>query len=63
MKKYTKQQIIDMLKSNCRFDIQFGDDGNLSGISMHILSDEEDYNMLCDLIGISEEERQEAHYD
>ena len=58
MKKYTKQQIIDMLKRNCRYDVQFGDDGeSLNGITLNILSDEEDYNMLCDLIEIPKEER------
>ena len=55
--KYTKQQIVDILKRNCRYDIQFGEDGSLSGVSMHILSDEKDYNMICDLIGISNKER------
>ena len=58
MKKYTKQQIIDMLKRNCRFDVQFGDDGlSLNGFTLNILSDEEDYNMLCDLLGILKNER------
>lgn len=55
MKKYTKQQIIDMLKRNCRSDVQFGDEGvSLNGITLNILSDEKDYNMLCDLLEIEE---------
>lgn len=57
MKKYTKQQIIDMLKRNCIHDVQFGEDCTLMGITMQILSDEEDYNMLCDLLGIEEIKR------
>lgn len=57
MKKYTKQQIIDMLIGNCRFDIAFGDECELNGVSLHILSDEDDYEMICDLIGIPKDER------
>lgn len=65
MKKYTKQQIIDMLKRNCVFDSEFGgeyDDNNefinlKNGIVMHIISDEDDYNMLCDLLDIQKEDR------
>ena len=60
MKKYTKQQIIDMLKRNCHSDIGFGadeEDCSFNGITMSILSDEEDYNMLCDLLEIEESER------
>lgn len=57
MKKYTKQQIIDMLKRNCRFDVSFGadeDDCAFNSVTMSILSDEEDYDMLCDLLEIEE---------
>ena len=61
--KYTKQQIINMLRRNCVFDIQFGDGGNLNGVSMHILSDEDDYDIICDLIGISKEQRKEINYE
>ena len=57
MKKYTKQQIIDMLKRNCLHDVDFGDDCNLNGITLQILNDEEDYNMICDLLEIEENER------
>ena len=60
MKKYTKQQIIDMLKRNCRFDVGFGadeEDCSFNSITLSILSDEEDYNMLCDLLEIDESER------
>lgn len=56
-KKYTKQLIIDMLKRNCIHDVGFGDDCELNGVTLQILSDEEDYNMLCDLIEISKEDR------
>lgn len=63
---YTKQQIIDMLKSHCIHDDQFGMEyneetekyeANLKGITMQILNDEDDYDMLCDLLGIPKEER------
>lgn len=66
MKKYTKQQIIDILKRNCIRDDQFGMEhneetgkyeANLKGITMQILSDEDDYDMLCDLLEIKESER------
>ena len=65
MKKYTKKQIIDMLERNCLFDTDFGGETNeygefinlKNGITMHVISDEEDYNMLCDLLEIPESER------
>lgn len=60
MKNYTKKQIIDMLKRNCIYDIGFGDpsdDLRFNGITMQVLDDEEDYNILCDLLEIKESER------
>ena len=57
MKKYTEKQIIDMLKRNCIHDVGFGDDCELNGVTLQILSDEEDYQMLCDLLEIQESER------
>ena len=65
MKKYTKQQIIDMLKKNCIFDTDFGGEFNKygefvnlkNGITMHVISDDDDYQMLCDLLEIEENER------
>lgn len=57
MKKYTKQQIIDMLKRNCIHDTQFGEDCSLNGITLSILSYDDDYNMICDLLEIEASER------
>lgn len=59
--KYTKQEIIDLIQRNARFDIFAGENCDLNEITIQVFSDdEEDYDMLCDIIGISEEERKDA---
>lgn len=60
MKRYTKQQIIKMLERNCILNFCFDEDGInclLKSITLKISSDEKDYNMLCDLLGIIRVER------
>lgn len=59
--KYTKQQIIDLILRNARFDIQAGDNCELNEITVQVFSDEgEDYDMFCDILGISKEGRKDA---
>jgi len=64
MKNYTKQQIINAIRRNACFDIQSGENCDLNEITIQVFSDnEEDYDLFCDLLGISKEDRKDARED
>ena len=54
-KNYTKKEIIALFKKHCIADCQFGDEGDLNGFTIQVLSDELDYKIMCDILGIDYE--------